>query len=41
MTNGKSLKKNLVSAELIKNSERPIISDHIPIGVHIKFQQEL
>jgi endonuclease/exonuclease/phosphatase family metal-dependent hydrolase len=41
MANRKSLEKNIVAAELIKNSVRPIISDHIPIGVNLKFQQEL
>jgi endonuclease/exonuclease/phosphatase family metal-dependent hydrolase len=38
MAKDKSVEKNLVAAELIKNVERPIISDHIPIGVKLKFQ---
>ena len=38
MSSHKALKQNQVSATLIKNLDRPIISDHIPIGVEIRFQ---
>ena len=32
------IKNNKVAATLIKSTGRPIISDHIPIGVELKFQ---
>jgi endonuclease/exonuclease/phosphatase family metal-dependent hydrolase len=32
------IKNNRVAATLIKSTGRPIISDHIPIGVELKFQ---
>ena len=32
------IKNNRVAAKLIKSTGRPIISDHIPIGVELKFQ---
>jgi endonuclease/exonuclease/phosphatase family metal-dependent hydrolase len=32
------IKNNRVDATLIKSTGRPIISDHIPIGVELKFQ---
>ncbi len=38
MAEKNSLKSGLISATLIKNNHKTIISDHIPIGVELKFQ---
>ena len=38
MANKGLIKNNRVAATLIKSTGRPIISDHIPIGVELKFQ---
>jgi endonuclease/exonuclease/phosphatase family metal-dependent hydrolase len=38
MAEKSSVKSGLISATLIKNNYKTIISDHIPIGVELKFQ---
>lgn len=38
MVEKKSLRENKVNSKFLMNADRPVISDHIPIGVEINFQ---